>query len=85
MCVIKNIYWVYYFSRGAAGRLMKLEEVKLLLDDLGIPLQIGISPSTKNDIVRVFCPVYIHSSFFLAKISVLIKCSIEPTCVCLLC
>ena len=30
-------------SRGAPGRLMKLEDLQMLLDDFSIPLQIGTS------------------------------------------
>ena len=34
--------------RGAAGRLMKLEDIQVLLDDFGLPLQIGNSSSTNE-------------------------------------
>ena len=44
-------------SRGAAGRLMRLEDTQLLLDDFGIPLQISCSSDSKEK--DAFC---IHSS-----------------------
>ena len=40
--------------RGAPGRLMRLEDMQALLDDFGIPLQIGSSSSaTKKKVRRV--------------------------------
>ena len=38
--------------RGAAGRLMRLEDTQMLLDDFGIPLQISSSSDSKekNDV-----------------------------------
>ena len=34
--------------RGAAGRLMRLEDTQTLLDDFGIPLQISPSSDSKE-------------------------------------
>ena len=40
--------YVHYFYRGAAGRLMRLEDTQTLLDDFGIPLQISPSSDSKE-------------------------------------
>ena len=39
---------IHYVHRGAAGRLMRLEDTQTLLDDFGIPLQISPSSDSKE-------------------------------------
>ena len=46
--------------RGAPGRLMKLEDLQMLLDDFSIPLQIGTS--SPSDSVRELQPLVCHSA-----------------------
>ena len=51
MCV-----FAFLVARGAAGRLMRLEDTQMLLDDFGIPLQINSSSDSKekSDILVCF-------------------------------
>ena len=46
--------------RGAPGRLMKLEDLQMLLDDFSIPLQIGMS--SPSDSVRELQLLVCHSA-----------------------
>ena len=47
LTVIKFAMYIYIY-RGAAGRLMRLEDTQMLLDDFGIPLQISPSSDSKE-------------------------------------
>lgn len=54
MFVIKVFVLVFYMylfypPRGAAGRLMRLEDTQTLLDDFGIPLQVSPSSNSREN------------------------------------
>ena len=55
-----------YPCRGAAGRLMRLEDTQTLLDDFGIPLQISRSSGSKEKPTATHVRAYVKTCYYTA-------------------